>query len=171
MEKNLPANARDTVQSLVWEGSTCHGQLKPLCHNSWACALGPSSCNWAHMPQLLCCARREATTVRSLWTTVKSSPPPATTRPSLHSNEDPAQPEINKQKEILELHELKYYVIVKWLQFFARAIFKWGSCKVIFHKGAAWRQWGGEASKQEAIPSQDGRIWQEGPPVPSILLA
>ena len=29
---------------------------------------------------------------------VKSSPPPATTRPSLHSNEDPAQPEINKKK-------------------------------------------------------------------------
>ena len=31
--KNLPANARDIVQSLVWEDSTCPRATKPVCLN------------------------------------------------------------------------------------------------------------------------------------------
>ena len=41
------------VCSLVREDSTCHGQLKPVCHSYWACTL------WS-----LCPATREATTMR-----------------------------------------------------------------------------------------------------------
>ena len=42
------------VRALVWEDPTCHGATKPVCHNYWACALGPMSHNcWARMPQLL----------------------------------------------------------------------------------------------------------------------
>ena len=54
------------VQALVWEDPTCHGAMKPVHHNYWACALEPVSHNywacalepmrhnyWAHVPQLL----------------------------------------------------------------------------------------------------------------------
>ena len=43
--KNLPANARDIVQSLVWEDSTCPRAVKPACRNYGARTLGPLSCN------------------------------------------------------------------------------------------------------------------------------
>ena len=33
------------VGSLIREDPTCHGATKPVCHNSWACALEPRSCN------------------------------------------------------------------------------------------------------------------------------
>ena len=42
------------VQSLVQEDPSCHGAIKPLCHNYWACA--PESGNhnyWVHVPRLL----------------------------------------------------------------------------------------------------------------------
>ena len=42
------------VRSLVQEDPTCHGATKPVCHNYWACALGPTCCTyWAWAPQLL----------------------------------------------------------------------------------------------------------------------
>ena len=42
------------VQSPVWEDPTCCGATMCMCHNYWACALEPGSCNyWAHVPQLL----------------------------------------------------------------------------------------------------------------------
>ena len=42
------------VQSLIWEDPTCHGAIKPMCHNYWACALEPESWKyWAHVLQLL----------------------------------------------------------------------------------------------------------------------
>ena len=42
------------VWSLVWEDSTCCGTTKPLCHNYWGHALGPTSHSyWAPMQQLL----------------------------------------------------------------------------------------------------------------------
>ena len=42
------------VRALVQEDPTCHRATKPMRHNSWACALEPTSHNcWAHMPQLL----------------------------------------------------------------------------------------------------------------------
>ena len=43
--------------------STCLRATKPMCHNYWACALEPRSCNyWAHVPQLLnprTCSRQQ----------------------------------------------------------------------------------------------------------------
>ena len=70
------------VRALVWEDPTCRGVTKPVRHNYWACALEPASHNyWARVPQLLkpTCLEpliptREATTMRSLCTTMKSSP-------------------------------------------------------------------------------------------------
>ena len=71
------------VRALVWEDPTCHGAIKPVRHNYWACcALEPVSHNyWAHVPQLWsprasspCSATREATAMRSSCTTTKSSP-------------------------------------------------------------------------------------------------
>ena len=44
------------VQSLVGEDPTCHGATKPMCHNYFSCS-----------------ATREATAMRSLCTTTKSS--------------------------------------------------------------------------------------------------
>ena len=42
------------VWALAQEDPTCHGAIKPLCHNYWACALEPVSHNyWARVPQLL----------------------------------------------------------------------------------------------------------------------
>ena len=42
------------VQALVWEDPMCHGAIKPVHHNYWACALELASHNyWAHVPQLL----------------------------------------------------------------------------------------------------------------------
>ena len=40
MVKNPPANAGDTVQSLVWAASTC-GATKPVSHSCWASAREP----------------------------------------------------------------------------------------------------------------------------------
>ena len=34
--KNLPANAGDTVRSLVWKDSTCCGGTKPVCSRTHA---------------------------------------------------------------------------------------------------------------------------------------
>ena len=36
---------RTPVQSLVWKDPPCHGATKSVCHNFWACALQPTSCN------------------------------------------------------------------------------------------------------------------------------
>ena len=70
------------VWALVWEDPTCRRATKPVRHNYWACALEPVSHNyWARVPQLLkpTCLEpvlptREATTMRSLHPTTKSSP-------------------------------------------------------------------------------------------------
>ena len=50
--KNPPANAGNTVRSLIQEDPTCHGATKPVCHNYWACALQPASHSyWARAPR------------------------------------------------------------------------------------------------------------------------
>ena len=41
--KNLPANAGDMVQSLIWEDPICRGATKPMSPNYWACAQEPRS--------------------------------------------------------------------------------------------------------------------------------
>ena len=70
------------VQALVREDPTCRRATKPVRHNYWTCALELTSHNyWACVPQLLKLAplesvlhTREATTMRSLSTAMKSSP-------------------------------------------------------------------------------------------------
>ena len=71
------------VQALVWEDPTCRRATKPVRHNYWAWALRPVSHSyWACVPQLLrpthlepvSSATREATSVRSPCTAMKSSP-------------------------------------------------------------------------------------------------
>ena len=44
--KDPLANARDTVRSLVLEDPTHRGAAKSMCHNCWAYALEPWSCNY-----------------------------------------------------------------------------------------------------------------------------
>ena len=71
----LPMQGTGVRSSLVWEDPTCCGATKPMCHNYWACALEPASHNyWSPHAQSLCSATREATAMRSLRTTTKSSP-------------------------------------------------------------------------------------------------
>ena len=42
------------VRALVQEDPTCCGATKPVHHNYWAWALGPTNCKyWARVPQLL----------------------------------------------------------------------------------------------------------------------
>ena len=54
MVGNLPCNAEDTGQSLVWEDPTCSGATKPISHNHWSpCA------------KRACSTERKAATVRS----------------------------------------------------------------------------------------------------------
>ena len=104
VDKNPPANAGDTVRSLVWDDSTCCGTTKPEGHNYCVHALGPVSGNyWACAPQRVkptrprahtlqlrsrrtataeaqaptasgCSATRDTPAVRSSCTTRKSSP-------------------------------------------------------------------------------------------------
>ena len=62
------------VRSLVQEDPNCHRATKPECHSYRA-----------HMPQSLCSATREATTMRSLSTTTREQPY------SQHLEKKPAQ--------------------------------------------------------------------------------
>ena len=63
------------VRALVREDPTCCGATKPMCHNYWAYALEPASHNyWSPRAYRPCSATREATAMRSLRTTTKSSP-------------------------------------------------------------------------------------------------
>ena len=81
--KNPPAKAGD----MVWEDPTCCGATKPVHHNCWGHALKPGSATW------------EATAMRRPHTATEEWPPPTATRASPGSNEDPAQPKINKLKK------------------------------------------------------------------------
>ena len=88
-----PPMQETRVQALVQEDPTCRGATKPVRHSYWACALEPASHNyWARAPQLLKPARlepvlptREATTMRSLRSTMKSSPRLPQAEKSLHA--------------------------------------------------------------------------------------
>ena len=73
--RNHLAMQATLVWSLAPEEPACHGATEPVCHNSWACALEPTNCNyWSPCSQSPCSAIREHTTVRSLRSTTKSSP-------------------------------------------------------------------------------------------------
>ena len=82
------------VSALTQEDPTCHGATKPVCHNHWACALEPGSCNyWAHVPQLLShvpqllSPRTTATepTYHSYWAHVPQLLSPRTTTTEAHA--------------------------------------------------------------------------------------
>ena len=83
------------VPSLVWEDVTCCGQLKPVCHNYWACALEPESHNYwspsAKSPQTL---QQEKPLQWGACAPQRRVVPLTKTRESL-CNEDPARPKIN----------------------------------------------------------------------------
>ena len=106
MVKNLPPVQKTQVWSLVQEDPTCCTATKPMRHNYWACALelGDSNC-WTYALLLLkpmhpwaCVLQQEATAMGSLHTATEGSPDLLQLEKSLHSNEDPAQSKINKQK-------------------------------------------------------------------------
>ena len=96
MVKNLPANAGDVGLSLIGEDFTCLGATNPVRHSYWVCArahepqpLKPS-CHETHVPQ-----KEKTMKSKALPPQLESSPAPKT-RESQSTNEDPAQPKINK---------------------------------------------------------------------------
>ena len=81
------------VQSLIREDSTFWEAIKPMGGNYWACALEPAWGNyWTLCTESLCSATREY-------------PRLSATRESLHSNEAPAQPKINKYINIFKTNK------------------------------------------------------------------
>ena len=93
---NPPANAGDTGLIPDLRDPTCHGTIKPVCHNYCVCALEPGGHNyWAYMSQLLkamhpkaCTPQQEKTLQWEALTLQLESCPPAldATRESPHSN-------------------------------------------------------------------------------------
>ena len=80
------------IQALVREDPTCRGAPKPVSHNYWA--LVPQILKPARLEPMLRnkrSHRNEKHTHRH-----EEWPPLATTRESLHSNEDPKQPKLTK---------------------------------------------------------------------------
>ena len=94
------------VQSLIQEDPTCCRATKSTYHSCWACALEHSNHNyWACILQLLkpaCPRGRVLQPERPQWEAcalqLESSPRSLKLEKSLHSNENPAWPKINKQK-------------------------------------------------------------------------
>ena len=92
------------VRSLGREGPTCHGTIKPVCHNYWACALEPASHNCRRPLPRARALEQERPLPWEVWAPQWES--------SLHSprlekkpcgGKDPAQPKINlkiKKKKI-----------------------------------------------------------------------
>ena len=97
-------NVETQVRSLVGEDPTCCETAKPRCHSYRACALEPRSCNcWAHMLQLpkhkhprACNLQQEEPLQWEACVPQQESPPLDATRENPLSNEDPAQPKINR---------------------------------------------------------------------------
>ena len=84
------------VRSLGREGPTCHGTIKPVCHNYWACALEPASHNCRRPLPRARALEQERPLPWEVWAPQWES--------SLHSprlekkpcgGKDPAQPKIN----------------------------------------------------------------------------
>ena len=93
------------VQALVWEDPTCCGATKPMRHSYWACALEPTSHScWAHALHLLkstrlepvLCNKRSHHNEKPMQCNKEWPPHAATRERPVCSNEDPAQPKINK---------------------------------------------------------------------------
>ena len=80
--KESTCQCRKQARSLVQRHLTCCGAAKPTSHNHWACALEPRSNEARHHNE------KPAT---------GEQPPLCTITKSPYSNDNPAQPEINKQ--------------------------------------------------------------------------
>ena len=107
MRIHLPTQGSQ-VWPLVQEDSTWHRATKFVCHNYWACALGPRNCNcWAHRthlrkaacPRALCSATREDTMMRSLSTTTREKPPLPQLEKACAQQEGPRATKIKKLKK------------------------------------------------------------------------
>ena len=103
---------RTQVWFLVQEDSTCDGATKPMLHDPWARAQGPvSHCSWAWVLQLLkpsprVCALQqeeppkwEACTAQQRMDLTRCN-----CRKLVQSNDDPAQPKINKIKIYVNMY-------------------------------------------------------------------
>ena len=93
------------VRALAWEDSTCRGATKPMRHNYWACAPEPVSHNyWAHVLKLpkptglepVLCDKRGHCNEKPVHRNEEWPLLAATREKPAHSNEDPAQPKVNK---------------------------------------------------------------------------
>ena len=95
---NPPANAGDP---------TCCGATKPMCHNYWDCALESGSHNpqaatiEVCVPARLCSETGGTLQWEAHASQVESSPCLLQLEKSPGSNEDPAQPKINKEIKII----------------------------------------------------------------------
>ena len=78
---------RTWVQSLVWEDSTCCGATKPVLLTPEPAHLGPALCNQTAHRSEKPIPRDKATKRSACW---------SSKRKLVSSNEDPAQPKINK---------------------------------------------------------------------------
>ena len=77
---------------MPWGNSACEPQLKPTLQRLCALTMEPASCNYeAHISQGLCPKTREVTAMRRPHTAIREQLLLATTRESLHSNEDSVQ--------------------------------------------------------------------------------
>ena len=99
-KESTPPIQETQVRTLIWEDPTCWGTTEPVSHNYWACEPAPepgSTATEACAPSSQCSATGEATPMRSPRTTTESSPcSPQLGKKNPWSNEDPAQPKINK---------------------------------------------------------------------------
>ena len=88
------------VCSLIWEDPTCHTATKPMHHNYCTCALKPRNSYWPMCTRHCAMPTGEATVLRGLCTATRVAPSFSQLEKSLCSNEDPAQPKINKYNYI-----------------------------------------------------------------------
>ena len=83
------------VWSLIREDTTCLRATKPMCHSYWAGALKPGSCNLSpHVLEPTLCNEKPLQQAHT--SHLESSSHSQQPEKSLCSNEDPAQPKINK---------------------------------------------------------------------------
>ena len=94
---------RHEFQFLIWEDPTCHKATKPMCRNYWACAWCPGAstteptCHnyWGPHPRACVLQQEKPPQWEAQAPQLEGNPLLATTRESLCSNEDPAQPKLN----------------------------------------------------------------------------
>ena len=95
------------ARSLIWEDPTCHGAIKPMCHNYWTCALerGSHRCWSPCTLELMLCNKRSHCNEEPVQSSPCSQP-----EKDPRSNKDPAQPKIKnlKVKKYCQTHSQKH---------------------------------------------------------------